>query len=226
MHARFRRTASIVTVLVWTVAASQAAQTTFTENFEGGSNIGGWTFGNTAFETIEPVGGNPGAFLRNDFLDTFAAQPRTTLGVVSPFVGDYRAAGVRFVGIDLAVFSPGTTTAGRPLSVILFEDGGTPADSSDDCRAYRVGGHPTPMPNGNWARYRFRVPSSDATLPPGWQLQGCAGLTDDEAWNRVVTGVDQLRFFTGDPALFFIFQVWDIGADNPTVITGNVDPGP
>lgn len=226
MRTTLRRIASVILALLAAVAVSQAAQTTFTENFEGGSNVGGWTFGAPAFEVIEPAGGNPGAFLHNVFLDTFAAQPRTSLGVASPFVGDYRAMGVRFVGIDLAIFSPNTTTAGRPLSVILYDDGGTPADLTDDCRVYRIGGHPAPMPNGNWARYRFRVPSGNVTLPPGWQLQGCAGLTDDQAWNRVITGVDQLRFFTGDPALFFIFQAWDIGADNPTVISGDVDPGP
>jgi len=190
----------------------------YTVDFEDGVNDGGWTFGNTSFETLEPEGGNPGAYLRNDFLDTFAAQPRTALGMDSFFVGDYRARGVTSVGIDLAIFHADYTTQGRPLSVILYEDGGTPDDSTDDCRIYYVGGHPTPMPNGIWQTYRFRVPASSPTLPQGWTVQGCSGMTEDEAWNRVVTGVDQLRFFTGDPDLFFIFQVWDIGLDNPTII--------
>jgi len=198
--------------------------TTFAENFEDGNNTGGWTFGNAAFEVIEPDGGNPGGFLRNFFLDTFAAQPRTTLGVASPFTGDYRARGVRFVGIDLALFSVDFSAEGRPLSVILYSDGDTPDDSADDCRVFRIGGHPTPMPNGNWAKYRFRVPSDGDTLPPGWSVQGCVGRTDDEAWNQVITDVDQLRFFTGDPDRFYIFQAFDIGMDNPTIVSGTPDP--
>ena len=49
-------------------------------------------------------------------------------------------------------------------------------------------------------------------------MQGCPGLTEDEAWNRVITGVDQLRFFTGDPESFYLSQIWDIGLDNPTIV--------
>ena len=51
----------------------------------------------------------------------------------------------------------------------------------------------------------------------GWTVQGCPGLTEDEAWSRVITGVDQLRLYTGDPEGIFIFQVWDIGLDNPRI---------
>jgi len=226
---RALRTIGVAVFLLAGLSMVQGAPpgtTTFSENFEAGNNTGGWTFGNTSFETIEAAGGSPGAFLHNTFLDTFAAQPRTTLGVDSPFVGNYRVRGVSSLGIDLAIFSIDTTTQGRPLSVILYSDSGTPDDSSDDCRVHRVGGHPTPMPNGNWASYRFRVPSGNATLPQGWVVTGCAGRTDDEAWNQVISDVDQLRFFTGDPDLFFIFQVFDIGMDNPTIVYGTGDTGP
>lgn len=81
------------------------------------------------------------------------------------------------------------------------------------------------MPNGNWQPYRFRVPSASTALPQGWAIQGCAGRTPDEAWNQVIAGVDQLRFFTGDPELFFIFQLWDIGIDNPSIIFEAMQPG-
>lgn len=218
--ARFRTVAAVVVwIAVLAIGQPQAARTmiTFTEDFEDGINDGGWTFGGAFSERIEPDGGNPGAFLRNDFLDTFAAQPRTALGLRTAFHGNYRERAVRFVGIDLAVFRVDSTTQGRPLSVILRDDAGTRDDTSDDCSVYRIGGHPTPAPNGIWQTYRFRVPSEKTTLPAGWAVQGCPGRTADEAWNQVMTGVDQLRFFTGDPELFFIFQVWDIGLDNPTI---------
>ena len=36
-------------------------------------------------------------------------------------------------------------------------------------------------------------------------------------WNSLITDVDQLRFFWGDPELFYIFQMWDIGMDNVAI---------
>jgi hypothetical protein len=215
------RVGVLVVSIVFLAAGSARAgkfKSTYFVGFEDGINEGGWTFGNPFIETRELEGGNPGAYIRSNLLDTFAAQPRTTLGLRrSIFHGDYRARGVTFVAIDLAVFSVDFSTQGRPLSLILFDDGGTPDVAIDDCSVFRVGGHPTPMPNGTWQPYRFRVPAHSTTLPPGWALQGCPGLTEDEAWNRVITGVDQLRFFTGDPEGIFIFQVWDIGLDNPRI---------
>jgi hypothetical protein len=101
--------------------------------------------------------------------------------------------------------------------IVLPACGGTPDDALDDCGVSRVGGHPAPMPVPAWQTYRFGFPSESTTLPQGRAVQGCPGLTEDEAWNRVITRVDQLRFFTGDPDLFFIFQVWDIGLDNPSI---------
>jgi hypothetical protein len=38
------------------VEAAAPGLTTFTETFDGGSNTGGWTFGNTFFEEITPDG--------------------------------------------------------------------------------------------------------------------------------------------------------------------------
>jgi len=226
MDRTLRPTILAVAVATSLSPATQAAgpgQMTFTENFVNGNNTGGWTFGNTAFETIETQGGNPDAFYHNFFLDTFAPQPATTRGVDSPFVGDYRARGVSSVAIDLALFHVDFTSQGRPLSVLLDDDGGTPDDPLDDCAVYFVGHKPAPRPNGNWVSYQFRIPSSSTTLPSRWAVQGCGGLTGDQAWNRVIAGVDRLRFFVGDPELFFIFQVWDIGLDNPTITWGATD---
>ena len=118
----------LVSILLTTLAsvglaaAAPPGSHTFSENFEGGNNTGGWTFGNAFFERIEPAGGNPGAFLRNDFLDTFAPSARTTLGVDSPFVGDYRARGVSLVEADLVLFAVDFSADGRPLTVILESD--------------------------------------------------------------------------------------------------------
>jgi hypothetical protein len=203
--------------------AASPGRTTFSENFEQGNNTGGWTLGNPFLEAIESSGGNPGAYLHFPDLDTFAPQPRTTLPG-SPFTGDYRARGVSEVGIDLVLFYVDFSSEGRPLAVMLRNDGDTPEDFSDDCTVYFLGHKPAPRPNGVWRPYQFRVPSESTVLPRDWNVFECGALGSDEAWNRVITDVDELRFHVGDPTFFFIFQVWDIGMDNPSITSGTPEP--
>ena len=198
-----------------------ASKMTFVEGFETGTNTGRWSFfGNpdNPVEVIEPTGGNPGAFWHSTCtglacLDTFAPELRTELGVDSIFTGDYRAKGVDSIGVDLALFDVDFSSAGRPLTLILRHDPGTPGDSSDDTVVYRLGTRNVPPPDGQWRTYRFHVPGQAVTLPPNWLvLQGSGN--DDVDWNLVIGGVSQVGFFFGDPTFFFIFQQWEPGADN------------
>lgn len=192
---------------------------TFVETFSGNSNHGGWTFG-TPNGFIDSNGGNPGAFFRDTFLDTFAPQPRTGWGVESNFTGDYRARNVTSVGIDLRTFRVDFSAAGRPLTVMLVSDNGTPGDFNDDWAAYRVGNIEVPTPSQGWRSFTFEIPSQAGSLPSGWQTIAFGPNSPDSPnWNTVITDVAQLRFFYGDPEFFFIFQVWDVGLDNPSVTT-------
>ena len=217
-----RRIAVWFAVLVLAATATYAAppgQTTFTENFENGNNTGGWTFGNPALEILEPTGGNPGAYLHFPFLDTFAPRAGTA-HPGSPFTGNYRAQGVFEVGIDLVLFHVDFTSRERPLAVLLHSDAGTRTDLTDDCTVSFLGNKNAPMPNGAWRSYRFRIPAQSAGLPAGWKVLECAGRGAADAWNLVIQDVDEMSFHVGDPELFFIFQVWDIGMDNPTITFG------
>jgi hypothetical protein len=219
-------TALGVFALAATAALAQApGRTTFTETFDGGSNVGGWTFGNTFFELIEDDGGNPGAFYRNTFLDTFAPQATTT-ATDSPFTGNYRLLAVQSLSVDLAVFHVDFSSAGRNISLLLTNDGGTPDDFSDDCTVYKIGKKVGPDDDGTWKSYAFEVPAKAKGLPDGWGVLGltCPGHDLKEAWKVVTSDVDRVTFFFGDPTLFYIFQVWDIGMDNPTITWGRGGP--
>jgi hypothetical protein len=207
-------------------SSAQAPKLTFVEDFETGSNTGNWSFfGDPArgLEVIDLSGGNPGGFLHSvcggglACLDTFAPQLRTQLGVDSIFTGDYRGKGVVALGVDLAVFGrPGVTTEGRPLTLILRHDPGTPSDPLDDLVVYRLGNRNIPSDNGTWRRFRFHVPSSKTTLPAGWHvLQGSGD--DDADWNQVIQDVSQAEYFFGDPTSLFILQQWELGADNLSI---------
>lgn len=200
----------------------------FTEGFETGTNVGNWSFfgdPSNGIEVIEPSGGNPGAFLHSTCdalacLDTFAPQLRTQEGVASIFTGDYRANDVRSLSVDLAIFGPAfVTTGGRPLTLILRNDPGTPGDPFDDVVVYKLGHRNIPAADGKWRRYTVRVPSASTTLPNGWQvLQGTGN--NDADWNQVITGVSQVEYFFGDPTMFFIFQQWELGVDDLSIRMG------
>jgi hypothetical protein len=196
------------------LAASVAAADTLVVTFDG-VNVGGWTFGTPG--SIPGAGGNPGAYLASGLLDTFAPQPRTTLSG-SPFTGDYRAAGVSGLGLDLITFAA-QTTAGRPLSLMLIHDNGTPANFSDDTAAYTMGPN-IPAVGAGWVAYDFSVPSSETELPGGWLLLnlGDSGAPANHTWDQVIQSVSQVRYFYGDPTLIFIFQQWMLGLDNARIV--------
>ncbi|MCH8805900.1 MAG: hypothetical protein IH986_07410 [Planctomycetes bacterium] len=199
------------------VTVSARAQITTTETFEQGTNPAGWTFG-TGNERIEPNGGNPGRYLHDPVIDTFAPRPRTGFGTPSVFVGDYRTRQVTRVGIDLITHRVDFSAAGRPLSVILISDNGTPNDFLDDWGAYHIGPRNVPLVGEGWLSYSFDIPAQAPTLPVGWNiiLFGPNSPPNPD-WNDVITDVAQLQYFYGDPTRFFIFQVWNLGLDNASI---------
>ncbi|MBL8878862.1 MAG: hypothetical protein JNG88_07050 [Phycisphaerales bacterium] len=198
---------------------SRASAETFTETFTGGSNHGGWSFGTTNGR-IDAVGGNPGAFFHDPFVDTFAPQPRTAWGVESEFTGNYRQRNVTAVGVDLAIFHVDFSAAERPLTVMLISDNGTPNNFNDDWAAYQMGDVNVPTPGEGWRSFTFEIPSQSPALPAGWSTIAFGPNSPPSPdWNDVITDVDQLRFFYGNPEFFFIFQGWDLGLDNPSMTT-------
>ncbi|HEX5042618.1 MAG TPA: hypothetical protein VFV75_06910 [Candidatus Polarisedimenticolaceae bacterium] len=227
-----RRAVSLLAVLAAIgLAASTPAVDTYTttttvETFDAG-NEGGWTFG-TGNETIQPDGGNPGAYLRDSTLVTFTPRASTSFGVASAFTGDYAARGVTSVGIDLAVASASGNYTGRTLTLILLNDNGTPDDLSDDWGAYTV----TPLdlpPSGvigfvdllQWRSYDVSVPVTSRTLPPRWKWISRNTLRPNGSWGRLMRDVDHVGFEFGDPELRYPLFEWDVAMDNPRITTSN-----
>ncbi len=77
-----------------------------------------------------------------------------------------------------------------------------------------------------WTTYAFEVPSYSEELPTGWEVWWGSELDDDEIWNTVIQNVDRVGFFVADPVYFYIFQMWDIGLDNPTIFFGEEEEQP
>lgn len=196
---------------------------TFTETFDHGSNEGNWTFGIPQIEVFPDRGGNPDWWLHStceglNCLDTFAPQPRTTpMGAENEFTGNYRERGVSHIGIDLQTIHVDFGAGDRPLTVILINDNGNPDNFADNWGAYYIGPENIPLVGEGWKSFDFDIPSDSQELPPGWQFITYGGDAPEPDWNTLITDVSQLRFFYGDPELFFIFQQWELGMDNPRI---------
>jgi hypothetical protein len=165
-----------------------------------GANTGGWSWGPAG--VVESAGGNPGSWLHVS-TDTFAPQLFTT--VQSPeFTGNWRARKVASIGVDL--ITDNTQFAfERPLSVII---------SSGACEIAFVGSAMVPQVAEGWKPFDFAIDSQSTTMPPGWFVYSGPCTQPNAAWNGVMQNVTQVRFFYGDPTFFFIFDIWNVGADN------------
>lgn len=204
---------ALLTVGLTVLLAATAPAETFTETFDGGSNVGGWSY--FPQEQIEPEGGNPGAYLHAWGLDTFAPWPSTT-DPTSVFCGDYRSAGVTTIGVDLITIAVDFSAEGRNCTLMLRDDNDTPEDISDDWVAFTLGEF-IPEPGEGWRSFTFEVPSQSDTWPDGWDSMTLGGNAPEPDWAALMADVDEVGFHHGDPLMFYIFQMWELGLDNPTI---------
>lgn len=184
------------------LSTTATGQTTL-ETFSGGSNEGGWTW-DAPCESILTGGGNPGHYLGQSCLDTFACQPHTT-DPGSAFCGDWRARRVESFGLDLL-----TTHTNFPFQreLHLILTGGGRSVFLGHGEADGV-----PQVGAGWKALEFVVDSQSTTLPAGWEVLSGTG-NDDADWNAVITNVTEVRLFYGYPLDFFVFDQWFTGLDN------------
>lgn len=215
----------VLAVLAVAAPCWGAPSVTWTETFDGTIDEASWRV--ASFDTILPFGGSPDAYLRVGGLDTYAPRIATVAGLAPQFLGNYRGAGVIGLGVDIKLFSTDFGAEGRPVSLYLYSDMNTPDDPYDDCEAVDVGSKNVPRPDTGWKAFDFRVPSQSVTVPPGWVMVGeCGGLEPDAAWNYVIQNVRKASFYFGEPDYFYIFQMWNIGFDNPRITLGKGGTGP
>jgi hypothetical protein len=199
------------------------SQDTVVEGFDGGSNQGNWAWGTTN-QSISPLNGNPGAYLQD--LTLFTAQPilGTHTDAPSVFTGDFRERRVTSMGVDLITLNKSfAVESNRRLTLVLLDDNGTPADPNDDRGAYFVGekvvpdaGVPLDTPAG-WATFDFAVDVQSSTMPNGWQpiSFGAPFIS----WADLMSDVDIVEYWSGPPGTIYLFDSWDVGADNFRITT-------
>jgi hypothetical protein len=208
-------------LLCLAAAGIAAGQTTFTDTFENGVNAGGWRIGGPD-ERFESTGGNPGWYLRSSGLDTAIVHTVSNDQIPSPFMGNYRARNVTRAGIDAIVHHVDFSAAERPMTIMLWNNRGTPGNIFDDIGVYLVGPN-IPTPGEGWRHFEFTIPSQSAGLPGGWIATefGSSGMSDDQIWNTVIQDVSYILWYWHDPEYFAIFQMWDVGVDNISITEGS-----
>src|SRR2546423_5269690 len=76
----------------------------FVETFEDGTNDGDWRLTTSTDPVIEPSGGNPDAYLRQE-VDAAITTWATSLGLPTHFLGNYAKIGVDAMSFDLNIFA-------------------------------------------------------------------------------------------------------------------------
>ncbi|MEZ6013792.1 MAG: hypothetical protein R3F49_01645 [Planctomycetota bacterium] len=227
-HTALRSTAAAALALA---SASLTPAQIGVETFSGG-NLDGWQIWFAPYNYLRTAGGNPGEYFELDdvtsgpatcqFLNIFS--DRQSGGHVPIHAGDWRAAGVNQVSLDVNI------QAGRwngILTLLLVSDPGTPLDAMDDCIIRLSQTNPGP-PAAGWTTLTFDVDASQTTAPAGWSIDtstsstGCTGATLDQTWNTVIQDVDEIRFRYDTTPGFCAFTSWIFGIDN--IVVGPLPP--
>ncbi|MCB9913534.1 MAG: hypothetical protein H6828_00125 [Planctomycetes bacterium] len=212
--------ALVLTSFCFVALASATRAQVWQEDFTNQTNDGAWEVYWSNYNQIWAGGGNPGYYLR---LDTTGGSQTCHFLEIFPtswpagFSGDWRAAGVTGVGLDVNELL-GPTSASGEWRVRIGNDNNTPSDTSDDCWVEFVPPVATPQGTG-WFAYDFAVPTASPTLPAGWDFGGSCGVGGDAVWNAVIQDVDYWRVrLDTNPLAFCQFNHWTLGVDNLRVV--------
>ena len=190
-------------------------------------NDWGWTNNGGGTFTIEPDGGNPGAWLDSG-VPYFSDHPNLTS--IPPEGSALRAAlasgTLVSASIDLEELDTSDVTNCHPTSTLpsaltlefidLHSDpGGAVIEAHNDDGPQTPGG---PFP---WRSASFPIASDATDVPPGWVLNAPPEL--NYTWQDLMHNIDGIRFFVVNPEDITFDSCWHLGADNVVITYGDTD---
>ncbi len=201
------------------------SQASFTETYDDGTDVGNWILTtNTLRErTIQPTGGNPGAYLEGQVSASIPTWSTASTSYQpgfndefkrdSVFVGNWTAAEVTGLSADLDVLGVGVWGPDRAITLHLmqmddtgfgvnYEATWTTADLPD-------------VPEG-WNHYDFAIDANGGTIPTDWVFTRGDGTPGTDAeWSTFLSKVDLVQIEYGKPGYFYpSLGVWTLGIDN------------
>jgi hypothetical protein len=201
------------------VSEQELATKQVVDTFSKGANRGGWVIGGSGGDVIQTSGGNPGAYLRDANQSAPAPAVHTTGSSV--FTGDYTAAGVTELSVNLIVNAWALPPpASAHVHLVLTNDRGT-ASALDDVAVWVDSGGIIPPTGGGWRSYVVPVPSDSATLPAGWTAYDSGvivtGAAGNDVWGEVIGAVTRVSWSHGAPLSANLFGFIDSGLDNAAI---------
>jgi hypothetical protein len=218
---------NLIILSIIVLLAPCAMADTVTADFEGGVNLGNWTFHGWT-EGIIPTGGNPDSWYSSGYYWAFWPVFECEVGAAA-FTGDYAAMGVTRISGDFTTLTcdnPGADS--WPFTVLLRNNMGN-ADIEDDLYVYPdPSSWLIPQIGEGWTHYDFDIPSdftgTPGELPPGWlggsYWTGGDVFPSDRTFQEVISNVTSVEFHWNHPAYFTFDTGWDVGGDNITIEFG------
>jgi len=211
---------TVVTLaMVLTMSTVAMAENGIFEDFESGSNDANWRWSGS--DTIEPTGGNGGAYGLSMLLDVPTPMLRCDYDAPG-WTGDFAAMGVTGFSADLMTIETNNDYwTLYPCFVLLVNHMGTPDYIDDDVYVYpNPDMFQPPAAGDGWANYSWDIPSDFVggygELPAGWN-GGTGGNTtfpEDMTWEDMMTNVGRVEIRTLYPDYAAIFQLYVMGSDN------------
>ncbi len=208
-------------VAVGLVAASDA---NFIETYDDGTDVGLWHCSVGAPRSIEPNGGNPGAYVQqggfSTSIPTWASiSTRFQPGVGDPYkidsiyTGDWTSIGVTSITVDLNVIQVATWATDRATTLELLQMDETGFNVNYDA-TYTLPDLPEP-PVG-WQTYSFPVDANSPTIPQGWVFtRGDGTPATDAEWSPFLHRIDLTSIGFYKPGFAYpSLGTWILGIDN------------
>ena len=199
-----RRSVLVGAMLLAVAAPGALAAGVYVDGFDGAANPSGWEYA-AADNYLLTTGGNPDGMLQGTGWGFNYPELRTGWGATTPFHGDYRAAGVDGISMDLTTYdAPSWAMDGQngfTGLLILFGQG---MAASMPMNVHMLDSH------AGWHNVSVAIPSADTSaVPAGWTDYYGAGLD----WNTLITGIEQVQInYLADGS--GIGMNFDLGVDN------------
>lgn len=205
------------------LAVPALAENGIQADFEAGINDGGWNYGG---DVVESDGGNPGGWLHSAVLDV----PYPLLYcdyLAAGWTGDYVAMGVTGFHLDVQTVYTGQPYFGEYNVLVFLRMVNDPDTIDDDVFVYYDPyAYAPPMPGDGWVTYTWDIPAdfvgAPGELPENWRggsiATGNTVFPPDMTWQEVLSDVGRLEVWFLDPDYFAIFAMFEMGADNITLV--------
>lgn len=199
------------------IAGAQTVTTDFTNGDEGWFGPNGFTTGTT----VEPTGGNGGAFMRTEFEDLGISIQNTSN---SAFLGDYTQSQEVTVSVDLRVenMSDSTGQVSNPWVLELRDFDGA-QDGFLWNSVWLVLDQVSAAGTGDWTTFSVTFDPTLTRAPDGWGGTGAFNdlgdpvLPSGVSFSDVLSGVDAIVFTTQQPGLEIPLTSYIIGVDNISI---------